>query len=138
VTPSSFSHCIKVELGSTPQGGGGCAGGGLRRPGELLPASPPAPGFGYGIDYEGQTDCPTFNVFAGLVVADAREVALTLSDGKTVTTRTIPSPPGMAQSLRFWATHIPCQTNITAIVGRDATGRLVARADSRYLPHLGR
>ena len=138
VSAKSFSHCFNVVVGPNPAhrgGGGACGGGGLRRAGELLPTSPPAPGFSYGMTYGGSSDCPTFFVFEGLIVANARQVAITLSTGKTVTTPTIPSPRGLAQSLRFWATHIPCGTNPTGMVGRDATGRVVARMDSRLLPH---
>lgn len=137
ISATSFSHCINVVVGpnSAHKGGGGCSGGGLRKAGELLPTSPPAPGFSYGMTYGGSSDCPTFFVFEGLIVANARQVAITLSTGKTVTTPTIASPPGLAQSLRFWATHIPCGTNPTGMVGRDAAGRVIARMDSRLLPH---
>ena len=139
VNATSFSHCITVVIGpnSAHKGGGGCGGGGLRKAGELLPTSPPAPGFPYGMTFSASSDCPTFFVFAGLAIADTRQVAITLSTGKTVTTLTIPSPPGFAQSLRFFATHIPCGTSPTAMVGRDAAGKVVARMDSRFLPHIG-
>src|SRR5438552_1789086 len=67
VSANSFSHCISVVLGSDPaqNGGGGCGAGGLRKADELLPSSPPAPGFSYGMNYTGSSHCPTFIVFAG-------------------------------------------------------------------------
>jgi hypothetical protein len=138
-TATWFSRCLKVVLvpASMNHLGESCSGGGLRKPGELLPASPPAPGWGYGIApsaYGGA--CPAYVVFAGLVVTAARTVVFTLAAGKTVTTETIPSPPGLAQSLRFFATHIPCGAKISALVARDADGRVVARFDSRFLSHL--
>ncbi len=137
-TATAFSHCIKVVLRPSPRyfGGGGCSGGGLFKPGELLPTSPPAPRFGYGITFAVSTACPTFAVLDGLVLADARQVTITLSDGRRFTTPTIPSPPRLAQSLRFWATHIPCGTTLSAITGFAAGGRIVARADSLFLPHI--
>ena len=138
-TATAFSHCLKIVLTPRPVGGTGeaCGGGGLFKPGELLPTSSPAPGFGYGITFSASSDCPTFAVFAGLVLADARQVTITLSDGKTAVAPTIASPRRLAQSLRFWATHIPCGETVTAIVGQDVAGRVVARADSHFLPHIG-
>jgi hypothetical protein len=137
-TATWFSQCIQVVLvpASTPHGGQSCSGGGLRKPSELLPTSPPAPGTGYGIAPSAYTACPTFVVFAGLVVAAARTVVFTVAPGNTVTTETIPSPPGFAQSLRFWATHIPCGAKISALIARDAQGHVVARFDSRFISHL--
>jgi hypothetical protein len=137
-TATWFSKCMKVALvpASMMQGGKSCDGGGLRRPGELLPTSPPAPGWGYGIAPSAYGACPTFMVFAGTVVAPARTVVFTLTSGRTVTTETIPSPPRFAQSLRFWATHLPCGAKISALEARDANGRVVARFDSRFVSHL--
>jgi hypothetical protein len=138
VSAKSFSECINVTVGPSPTHivAGGCGGGGLRKAGELLPTSPPAPGFSYGMSLSGSSDCPTFIVFAGLIVANADKVAITLSSGKTVTMPTLPSPAGFAQSLRFWVTHIPCGESPTAMIGRNAAGRVVARIGSRFLPHI--
>jgi hypothetical protein len=133
VSNTSFSHCTRLVLGPNSPGNSACSSGGLRKPGELLPTSPPAPGSSYGMSFGGSTDCPAFYVYVGIVLANARHVTLTLSNGKTVTTPTIPSPPGFAQSLRFWATHTPCGTSITGMVGRDAAGKVVARINSRFL-----
>lgn len=139
VSAKFFGHSIDVVLkpDAVPNGGGGCSIGGLFKPGELVPTSPPAPGLSYGMNFQASSDCPAFAVFAGIAVAAAREVAITLSTGKTVTTSTIASPSGFAQSLRFWATAIPCGASPTTLVGRDAAGRIVARMDLRFVPHIG-
>jgi hypothetical protein len=139
VSANAFSSCMKLVLvpSSAPKGGVACSGGGLRKAGELLPASPATPGWPYGMSWGvGHSECPTFYVFAGLILANAHRVAITLSTGKTVTTPTIPSPHGLAQSLRFWVTHIPCGASPTAMIGRDAAGRVVARINSRFLPPI--
>src|SRR4051812_9646333 len=78
INSTSFSHCVVVVFGTKPTPsakGGGCASGGLRKPGELLRTAPPAPEFPYGIAYSGSSHCPTFFVVEGLVVASARSVA---------------------------------------------------------------
>jgi hypothetical protein len=139
VSSTWFSDCISIVVGpaSAHHGGMMCGGGGLRTPGELLPTSPPAPGLTYGIGVGGNTDCPAFNVLTGLVVAGASQVVVTLAGGKTVTAATIPSPPGLAQSLRFWALHTPCGVRLTAISARNANGAIVARVDPRFIPQLG-
>jgi hypothetical protein len=122
---TSFAQCMKLVIGARADNHGGesCGGGGLRHPGEFLLTRPPAPGFGYGIASSMHTVCPTFVVWSGLVLANARTVVFTLAHRKTLTAPTIPSPPGFAQSLRFWATNTPCGANVTSIVARDQKGR---------------
>jgi hypothetical protein len=134
VTPTWFAHCLRFVVASTHRGGGGCGGGGLRHPGELLPSSPPAPGFGYGISFTAASVCPSFYDFAGLVLADAREIVMRLSSGPTVRVRTLASPAGFAGSLRFWVAPVPCDANVTSLVARDGRGRVVGRIESRFLP----
>ena len=90
----------------------------------------------HGLTYAGSSACPTFAVFAGLVLAAARHVVITLANGSTVAAPTLRSPQGLAQSLRFWAANLPCGADIVAIVARDRNGKIVGRADSRFLPHI--
>jgi hypothetical protein len=138
-TPTSFYYCARVQLANADHRGGmACSGGGIRTPGVYLPTSSPAPGFGYGIGYGGSTACPkNFNVWAGIVVANADQVTFTLKSGATVTVKTFASPPGFAPSLRFWALETPCGEDITAIKAHDRNGRVVGDVGQFLIRHLG-
>jgi hypothetical protein len=62
----------------------------------------------------------------GPVVSTAETVAITLSNGHVITTRTFAAPKSLASGISFYFTTKPCRTFPQVISGRDASGREVA------------
>jgi hypothetical protein len=65
----------------------------------------------------------------GVVVSTATKVEITFTNGTTETVPTIPPPRALRTGLLdFYIAHRPCGTTYETIVGRTASGKIVARA----------
>jgi hypothetical protein len=127
-----FAACAFVELAPEPfSGGGGCGMGGVPQP----HPNPAAPDFPYGVTPAWASACARhrFGVLMGEVTTRARELTITFSTGATVQTLPYSPPAGLLPTVGFFATTTPCVARVTAIVGRDANGKVVARMTSRFL-----
>ena len=63
---------------------------------------------------------------AGAILADSRNVVISLSNGKVIRTRTIAPPAGFAGEIAFFVARKPCGTQPVGIVGHTQSGRIVA------------
>jgi hypothetical protein len=87
----------------------------------------------HAITYIEHTGRPRPDYIVGPVVATARLVEITLSNGKVLKTRTIAPKPGLARSLRFYAQQLSCGVRATRLLARDGRGRVVAQRSIRKL-----
>jgi hypothetical protein len=120
---STAQHCYRVVVDfkfttAAPPRSPNCAA--LSIPRVVLP-----PGFPHGFAFSSLTVCPLAFV-DGLTVAQAAQVVVTLSGGKTVHISTVVPPPGLRQDVRYFAAQIPCGSPVTKFVGLSASGRQVA------------
>ena len=70
----------------------------------------------------------------GPVVARAKRIVVSLSDGTELVIPTIAPPHGLASNVRFYVRLMPCKSvRVRHIVGVDAGGRTVASIQLRPL-----
>jgi hypothetical protein len=114
---SGGTYCLtmKIPASSKSVGSGGC--GSINVPGRYGP---------HGISYLTHAGIPLPNYVVGPVVATARVVQITLSNGLMIRTRTIPPRRGLVSGIRFYAVELPCPALPTQFRALDATGRIVA------------
>jgi hypothetical protein len=62
----------------------------------------------------------------GPVVEEAARVRVHLADGESVDIATVPAPDGLNESVRFYASSLPCDAVPKQLIGLAADGSQVA------------
>lgn len=107
------SFCVTVKL-SLHSSGGATACGSIYGP------------RAHGITYLAHTGGPEPDYIVGPVVATARTVEITLSNGATLRTKTIAPPKGMTTKIAFYVAQLPCPATPTRLEGVDRLGHIRA------------
>ena len=89
---------------------------------------------GHRISYLAHTGAPLPNYIVGPVVATARVVQITLSNGEILGTATIAPPARLSKKIAFFRAELPCAAYPTRLVALDRAGRTVAQLDIRLRP----
>jgi len=63
------------------------------------------------------------NWIAGPTASQVAEVDIVLSSGKTISTATFGAPSELGLNLNFYATPLPCNDELRALIPKDAAGR---------------
>jgi hypothetical protein len=91
----------------------------------VLPATVALPpNFPHGFSYSSFGVCPLAFI-DGVTVKQATKVTVTLANGKSLTTTAVVPPPGLSQGVRYFASQIPCGSQVTKLVARSASGKQV-------------
>ena len=92
----------------------------------------------HGVTYLAHFGRPGPNYIVGPVVARARRIVVSLSDGTELVIPTIAPPRGLVPSIRFYVRLMPCRSvQVRRIVGINANGRTVASIQPHPLgPHI--
>lgn len=120
VSGQSVGYCIHLSVnGAAPSGQ--CTSSGF-----VLKPFPGLPAYGMNV-IQSTTGCPGISYVDGPVVSNAKEVAITLTTGKVVRTKTIAPPAGLVSTIGFYVARIPCGTQPTRAIGLNAAGKVAAR-----------